>query len=163
MENNDILAQSRNEEWREALRKSKNAKERTSIERVKMPELDPSYRITCKEEVNQGITEEMALVEASRCLDCPNPQCVTGCPVNINIPGFIKNVERGEFNEALKVIKETSALPAVCGRVCPQEKQCFKYSYIVASLYHVACKRKSCRTATHYCNFDTVGNWFGRL
>ena len=124
MENNDILAQSRNEEWREALRKSKNAKERTSIERVKMPELDPSYRITCKEEVNQGITEEMALVEASRCLDCPNPQCVTGCPVNINIPGFIKNVERGEFNEALKVIKETSALPAVCGRVCPQEKQC---------------------------------------
>ena len=124
MENNDILAQSRNEEWREALRKSKNAKERISIERVKMPELDPSYRITCKEEVNQGITEEMALVEASRCLDCPNPQCVTGCPVNINIPGFIKNVERGEFNEALKVIKETSALPAVCGRVCPQEKQC---------------------------------------
>ena len=124
MENNDILAQSRNEEWRDALRKSKNAKERTSIERVKMPELDPSYRITCKEEVNQGITEEMALVEASRCLDCPNPQCVTGCPVNINIPGFIKNVERGEFNEALKVIKETSALPAVCGRVCPQEKQC---------------------------------------
>ena len=124
MENNDILTQSRNEEWREALRKSKTAKERTAIERVKMPELDAAYRITCKEEVNQGITEEMALVEASRCLDCPNPQCVTGCPVNINIPGFIKNVERGEFNEALKVIKETSALPAVCGRVCPQEKQC---------------------------------------
>lgn len=124
MENNDILALSRAEAWREELRKSKPAKERTSIERVKMPELDPAYRITCKEEVNQGITEEMALVEATRCLDCPNPQCVTGCPVNINIPKFIKNVERGHFADALSAIKETSALPAVCGRVCPQEKQC---------------------------------------
>ena len=124
MENNDILAQSRNQAWREELRKSKPAKERTSIARVKMPELAPAYRITCKEEVNQGITAEMAVVEASRCLDCPNPQCVTGCPVNINIPGFIKNVERGNFAEALSTIKETSALPAVCGRVCPQEKQC---------------------------------------
>lgn len=124
MENNDILAISRAEAWREELRKSKPAKERTSIERVKMPELDPAYRITCKEEVNQGITEEMALVEATRCLDCPNPQCVTGCPVNINIPKFIKNVERGHFADALSAIKETSALPAVCGRVCPQEKQC---------------------------------------
>ena len=124
MENNDILAQSRAEEWREELRKSKTAKERTSTPRVKMPELDAAYRITCKEEVNQGITQEMALVEASRCLDCPNPQCVTGCPVNINIPKFIKNIERGEFGQALSAIKETSALPAVCGRVCPQEKQC---------------------------------------
>lgn len=124
MENNDILALSRAEEWREELRKSKTAKERTSTPRVKMPELDAAYRITCKEEVNQGITQEMALVEASRCLDCPNPQCVTGCPVNINIPKFIKNIERGEFGQALSAIKETSALPAVCGRVCPQEKQC---------------------------------------
>ena len=124
MESNDILAQSRAEEWREELRKSKTAKERTSTPRVKMPELDAAYRITCKEEVNQGITQEMALVEASRCLDCPNPQCVTGCPVNINIPKFIKNIERGEFGQALSAIKETSALPAVCGRVCPQEKQC---------------------------------------
>ena len=124
MENNDILAQSRAEAWREDLRKAKNAKERSSVPRVKMPELDAAYRITCKEEVNQGITEEMALIEASRCLDCPNPQCVTGCPVNINIPGFIKNIERGEFAQALATIKHTSALPAVCGRVCPQEKQC---------------------------------------
>ncbi len=124
MENNDILALSRAEEWREELRKAKTAKERTSTPRVKMPELDASYRITCKEEVNQGITEEMALIEASRCLDCPNPQCVTGCPVNINIPAFIKNIERGEFAQALSTIKQTSALPAVCGRVCPQEKQC---------------------------------------
>ena len=63
-------------------------------------------------------------MEAKRCLDCPDPQCVTGCPVSINIPGFIKNIERGEFGQALQVLRETSALPAVCGRVCPQEKQC---------------------------------------
>lgn len=89
-----------------------------------MPELAPDYRVTCNEEVNQGLIEEMALVEATRCLDCPDPQCVTGCPVGIDIPGFIKNVERGEFAEAAATIKKTSALPAVCGRVCPQEKQC---------------------------------------
>lgn len=111
-------------EWREALRKAKTAKERTSTPRVKMPELAADYRVTCNEEVNQGLTIEMAMAEASRCLDCANPQCVTGCPVGIDIPGFIKNVERGEFAEAARVIKKTSALPAVCGRVCPQEKQC---------------------------------------
>ena len=66
----------------------------------------------------------MALVEAKRCLDCAKPTCVEGCPVNINIPSFIKNIERGEFLAAAKVLKMTSALPAVCGRVCPQEKQC---------------------------------------
>lgn len=121
---NDNIAQSRNEQWREDLRKSKTAKERTSIERVKMPELAPDYRITCNEEVNQGITEQMALLEAQRCLDCVNPQCVTGCPVGINIPKFIKNIERGNFHEAALTLKETSALPSVCGRVCPQEKQC---------------------------------------
>lgn len=111
-------------EWREALRKAKTAKERTSTPRVKMPELAADYRVTCNEEVNQGLTIEMAMAEASRCLDCANPQCVTGCPVGIDIPGFIKSVERGEFAEAARVIKKTSALPAVCGRVCPQEKQC---------------------------------------
>ena len=63
-------------------------------------------------------------MEARRCLDCPDPQCMTGCPVAINIPGFIKNIERGEFAQATAVLKETSALPAVCGRVCPQERQC---------------------------------------
>ena len=78
-------------EWREALRKAKTAKERTSTPRVKMPELAADYRVTCNEEVNQGLTVEMAMAEASRCLDCANPQCVTGCPVGIDIPGFIKN------------------------------------------------------------------------
>ena len=77
-----------------------------------------------KEEVNRGLTEEQALTEAKRCLDCANPGCMEGCPVGIDIPRFIKNIERGEFLEAAKTLKETSALPAVCGRVCPQEKQC---------------------------------------
>ena len=115
----------RNSEWRTELRKSMKPKERTAIERVKMPELDPVYRATTRtEEVNIGLTPEMALVEAKRCLDCAKPTCVEGCPVNINIPSFIKNIERGEFLAAAKVLKTTSALPAVCGRVCPQEKQC---------------------------------------
>lgn len=115
----------RNAEWRKELRASMKAKERTVIERVKMPELDPLYRATTRtEEVNIGLTKEMALTEAKRCLDCPKPTCMEGCPVSINIPSFIKNIERGQFLAAAKVLKNTSALPAVCGRVCPQEKQC---------------------------------------
>lgn len=89
-----------------------------------MPQLAPDYRVTNNEEVNLGLSQEQAVLEATRCLDCPDPQCVTGCPVGINIPGFIKNVERGEFAQAAAVLRETSALPAVCGRVCPQERQC---------------------------------------
>ena len=111
--------------WREALRKAIKAKDRANIERCQMNELDPEYRShSRKEEVNQGLTKEQAVAEAQRCLDCANPGCMTGCPVGIDIPRFIKNIERGEFLEAAKTLKETSALPAVCGRVCPQEKQC---------------------------------------
>ncbi|MBO5659439.1 MAG: NADPH-dependent glutamate synthase, partial [Bacteroidaceae bacterium] len=111
--------------YREELRKSMKAKERTAIARCQMPELDPVYRATTRtEEVNTGLTVEQALTEAKRCLDCANPTCMQGCPVNINIPSFIKNIERGEFLNAARVLKSTSALPAVCGRVCPQEKQC---------------------------------------
>ena len=121
----ELIAARRAEPWREALRKSKKNKERTDLPRVKMNELDPDYRShTRLEEVNLGLTAEQAMQEAQRCLDCPNPTCMKGCPVSINIPSFIKNIERGEFLEAAKVLKETSALPAVCGRVCPQEKQC---------------------------------------
>lgn len=114
----------RDARWREELRKSVPAKERTSIPRCTMPQLAPDYRVTNNEEVNLGLSQEQAVLEATRCLDCPDPQCVTGCPVGINIPGFIKNVERGEFAQAAAVLRETSALPAVCGRVCPQERQC---------------------------------------
>ncbi|MBQ6767000.1 MAG: FAD-dependent oxidoreductase, partial [Paludibacteraceae bacterium] len=114
----------RNAAWREELRKSMSNKDRTNIARVKMTELDGEYRSHNSEEVNQGLTKEQALLEAKRCLDCPKPGCMTGCPVSINIPSFIKNIERGEFLGAAKVLKMTSALPAVCGRVCPQEKQC---------------------------------------
>lgn len=111
--------------WRVELRNKMKPKERTAIERCPMPELEPVYRATkLREEVNTGFTKEMALVEAQRCLDCPKPACMEGCPVNIKIPSFIKNIERGEFVKAAQVLKMTSSLPAVCGRVCPQEKQC---------------------------------------
>lgn len=111
--------------WREVLRKNLKPKERTAIPRCPMNELDPVYRATTRtEEVNTGYTKEQAITEAKRCLDCANPTCMQGCPVSINIPSFIKNVERGEFLQAARVLKHTSALPAVCGRVCPQEKQC---------------------------------------
>ena len=119
------MVSGRNAEWREALRKQMKPKERTQIPRVKMNELDPEYRShSRKEEVNLGLNEEQALTEAKRCLDCAHPSCMEGCPVGIDIPGFIKNIERGEFLEAARTLKKTSALPAVCGRVCPQEKQC---------------------------------------
>ena len=116
---------SRDAVWRKELRSSMKPKERLAIERCQMPELEPQYRARkLKEEVNQGLTAEMAQREAHRCLDCANPGCVEGCPVGIDIPRFIKHIEKGEFMQAAHTLKETSALPAVCGRVCPQEKQC---------------------------------------
>lgn len=114
----------RDTQWRKDLRNAIKGAERTAIPRVTMPELDPKYRITNNEEVSQGLTETLALEEATRCLDCPDPGCVSGCPVNIDIPAFIKNIQRGHVNDAARVLKFTSALPAVCGRVCPQERQC---------------------------------------
>ena len=119
------LLTDRNSQWRKDLRAAIKAKDRMAIPRVVMPELDAEYRShTRTEEVNKGLTKEMAMTEARRCLDCARPSCVTGCPVSIDIPSFIKNIERGQFIAAAKVLKNTSSLPAVCGRVCPQEKQC---------------------------------------
>ena len=134
MTREEKIAAARQMEWREELRKSMKAKERTDLPRVKMNELDAEYRSHNREEVNQGLTKEQALQEAKRCLDCVNPTCMNGCPVEISIPTFIKNIERGEFLEAAKVLKETSALPAVCGRVCPQEKQCESQCFYVQKL-----------------------------
>ena len=101
------------------------AKDRVAIPRVKMNELEPKERIkSLYAEVNQGLTWEQAVTEAHRCLNCKKPTCVEGCPVNINIPGFIKQLEIGNVLGAAQIISESSTLPAVCGRVCPQEKQC---------------------------------------
>lgn len=116
---------SREAEWRKALRQRMKPKERMAIERCRMDELAPDYRARrLREEVNRGLSAEAAVREAHRCLDCANPGCVQGCPVGIDIPRFIKHIERAEYLDAARTIKETSALPAVCGRVCPQEKQC---------------------------------------
>ncbi len=115
----------RDADWRVALRKQVKPKDRLAVSRVEMPELNASERAhQLRAEVNQGLDVEQAQREASRCLDCANPGCVEGCPVRIDIPGFVKNVERGNFAEANRVLRRTSTLPAVCGRVCPQEKQC---------------------------------------
>jgi glutamate synthase (NADPH) small chain len=121
----EYLELRRNEEWRVGLRQQTKNKERTDIPRVKMPERDPIERAKEQRlEVNIGLSADQVVLEARRCMDCINPTCIDGCPVNINIPEFVKNIERGEFLEAAKTLKETNALPAVCGRVCPQEKQC---------------------------------------
>lgn len=120
----DELKKDRAQAWREELRKTMSAKERTKIERVQMPENPPMERNKNFNEVNKGLSEKQALREAKRCLDCPTPTCISGCPVNINIPGFIKEIERGNLLQSAVVLKQTNALPAVCGRVCPQETQC---------------------------------------
>lgn len=110
--------------WRKELRQAIAVKERMKIPRQKMPEREPEARNRDFGEVNLGLRAEAARKEAQRCLDCPNPSCVLGCPVSIDIPSFIKLIEKGEFKESLRIIKETNSLPAICGRVCPQETQC---------------------------------------
>lgn len=120
----EYLKAERSQEWRTEIRKSIKAKERMDKVRVDMPEEEPTIRNTCNVEVNSGLTVEQAVLEAQRCIDCPNPTCMTGCPVGINIPKFIKKIEAEDFLGAAEVLKDTNGLPAVCGRVCPQEKQC---------------------------------------
>ncbi len=99
-------------------------KERMQIKRHHMREQEPQVRAHNFLEVNLGYTEEMAHEEAMRCIQCKNTPCIAGCPVNVNIPGFIKKVEEGNYAEAANILKGDNALPAVCGRVCPQETQC---------------------------------------
>ena len=94
------------------------------MKRVPVREQDPKVRATNFEEVCLGYNEEEAVAEAKRCLQCKNARCMKGCPVSIDIPGFIKQVAERNFEEAAKVIARSSALPAICGRVCPQETQC---------------------------------------
>lgn len=99
-------------------------KERMKIQRQKMPEQDPLERATNFKEVNLGFTEELAKMEAMRCLQCPKPVCISGCPVGVKIDEFIDMVAHGDFLGAAAKLKEDNALPAICGRVCPQEDQC---------------------------------------
>ncbi len=123
--NTNSIEERRNAEWRSNLRKTLKPKERSAIQRVRMPELQPLIRNkSLLDEVNIGLNEEEAVREAKRCLDCAKPSCIEGCPVGIHIPSFIKEIERNEFANASVILRETSSLPAVCGRVCPQEKQC---------------------------------------
>ena len=124
MKNDNTPGKPRDNAWRGELRQKIKPKERTGINRVKMPEADPMLRIKSNVEVNSGLSEEMAVTEAQRCLDCQNPTCIGGCPVGIDIPGFIKLIEKGDYLEAAKTIKNANAFPAICGRVCPQEIQC---------------------------------------
>jgi glutamate synthase (NADPH) small chain len=98
----------------------------TKPDRVPMPKQTPEERIRNFDEVALGFTGELAIEEATRCLQCKKPQCVSGCPVEVDIPGFISRIAEGDFKGAIKVLKEKNALPAVCGRVCPQEEQCEK-------------------------------------
>ncbi len=94
------------------------------LKKTPVREQDPKVRATNFEEVCLGYNKEEAMEEASRCINCKNAQCIKGCPVSINIPGFIEKVKNGDVEGAYQVISESSALPAVCGRVCPQESQC---------------------------------------
>lgn len=131
---NDTIKR-RNEPWREELRKAIYVKERLTYKRSHMGEENPDVRNKSNIEVNKGFTREQALAEARRCIDCPTPTCISGCPVEIAIPDFIKETERGNFIEAAHIIKETSSLPAVCGRVCPQERQCEKECFYTIKLH----------------------------
>ena len=130
----DYLKEERNKDWRKNLRSQIKTKDRTKTKKVKMPEENPDIRNTNNIEVNSGLTKEQALLEASRCIDCANPTCITGCPVGINIPKFIKNIESGDFLAAAATLKETNSLPAVCGRVCPQEIQCEEQCFYTTKL-----------------------------
>ncbi|HEY5470157.1 MAG TPA: NADPH-dependent glutamate synthase [Bacteroidales bacterium] len=133
-DNNEYIKEERNKDWRVNLRKSIKAKDRTDRARAHMPEADPAVRNKNSEEVNKGLELLTAVYEAGRCLDCANPTCIDGCPVGIYIPKFIKQIESQDFKGAAATLKDTNVLPAVCGRVCPQEKQCEASCFYTLSL-----------------------------
>jgi glutamate synthase (NADPH/NADH) small chain len=120
-EDESNIMKEREEDWRVRLRESMKPKDRTVIERVKMPVLAVELRNRIDSEVNTGLEPGQALSESRRCLDCVNPTCIEGCPININIPRFIKYIEKGDLKLAAHSLKESNLLPAICGRVCPQE------------------------------------------
>jgi glutamate synthase (NADPH/NADH) small chain len=111
-------------DWRRELRKATPVKERMKIGRQPMPQRAPGDRNKDFSEVNMGLAAAEAVAEARRCLDCAKPGCIAGCPVRIDIPTFVKLVEKGDFAAAAAKVREANSLPAVCGRVCPQETQC---------------------------------------
>lgn len=116
------------EEYNKLQEKLKNgqltAKDRNAIPQMEMPTRDPKIRAHQMDEVALGFSAEQAIIEANRCLQCAKPFCMDGCPVNIDIPNFIREIANNNFKASIDIIKKTSLLPAVCGRVCPQEKQC---------------------------------------
>jgi len=113
-------------------------KERMKIPRQQMPEQKPEERVKNFQEVPYGLTPELAITEATRCIACPKPKCVEGCPVEVDIPAFVKLVSEGDFVGAARKIKESNALPAICGRVCPQEEQCEKVCVLTKKYGSVA-------------------------
>jgi len=113
-------------------------KERLGIPRQKMPEQKPQERVKNFNEVPFGLTPELAKKEAARCIECKKPLCIAGCPVEVDIPAFIKLVSEGDYAGAARKIKETNALPAICGRVCPQEEQCEKVCVLAKKYTPVA-------------------------
>ena len=122
-----------------------------SLTKVPMPEQDPNVRNKNFEEVALGYTKEMAMEEATRCINCKNKPCMSGCPVCVRIPEFIAKVAAGEFEEAYKIITSTNGLPAVCGRVCPQENQCEGKRARYARQHHLWCRWTTSDTS---CNSD---------
>ncbi len=132
--NEEYYKNERKADWRDKIRKEIKSKDRTNFTRVRMPTADPNIRNKSNIEVNKGLTIDMALSESHRCLDCAVPTCVVGCPVGTNIPKFIKYLETGDILGAARVLKENNSLPAICGRVCPQEIQCEAHCFYVKKL-----------------------------
>ena len=124
----DVLAEEAKKLYSELKEKIENnsltPKDRMAIPQQEMPTGEPLARARSMGEVATGYTVEQAIVEANRCLQCKNAPCVNGCPVSVPIPSFLAEVAKGEFKKAVDIIKSTNLLPAICGRVCPQEKQC---------------------------------------